>query len=341
MIRRPGLGVWVVLTTLLTAGFLPVAIAHLCDNVYRQPDKLIVKPEITNIIVKDAIRFKLYLQNNMDRGIEQIRLGALSEAFDVKVSPEQMGVPQGARVFFEVELKTKPDVPAGNYPLQFRLYAVKGGGEQEFKRFLLAGTVACVVPRLKELQEEPGSEAQETIRIDGAVAERAWREALVLSNFRSTDGKPAEPQTVVLTAFDSKALYFALTCLKGADDPEDIQDTLTVNLSPYGRGQLYALAFRKDGAVRMSVQEGSEVERLSPRSVRFRAAGGEDEWVVETALPWAVFGMDKPPEPGETWLLNIVRARAGDKPQTSFWAGSPEDYEKPEGYGRLLFAPQP
>jgi hypothetical protein len=39
-----------------------------------------------------------------------------------------------AGVFFNVELKTKPSVPSGSYPLDFRLYAVKGNAEQEFKR---------------------------------------------------------------------------------------------------------------------------------------------------------------------------------------------------------------
>ena len=75
---------------LLAAGS---AEAHLCDNVFRQADKLIINPETQNIIVKDSCKFKIFLQNNMDRGIAQIRMAANSRAFDISITPEQMNIP--------------------------------------------------------------------------------------------------------------------------------------------------------------------------------------------------------------------------------------------------------
>lgn len=82
------------------AGYLPIlfvvavsartAHAHLCDNVWRQADKLVFKPEVTQLVVKDKASFKIHVQSNMDRGIaKNMRLVGKSEAFDVSVEPER------------------------------------------------------------------------------------------------------------------------------------------------------------------------------------------------------------------------------------------------------------
>ena len=55
------------------------------DNVFRQADKLIVKPETYNLVVKDKTTFKIFLQNNMDRGIADISLIAESPVFDFTI----------------------------------------------------------------------------------------------------------------------------------------------------------------------------------------------------------------------------------------------------------------
>ncbi len=325
---------------MLCGMLLPVAEAHLCDNVFRQPEKLIVKPEITNIIVKESIAFKVYLQNNMDRGISQIRLGGRSPAFIVVVSPEQMVLPKGARAFFNVELKTRPNTPSGSYPLEFRLFAVKGQVEQDFKSFSLAGSPAHLVPRLSEEKQADAAEPGGPIKVDGKATEPSWRKALVMSSFRSTDGKPANPQTVVLAAFDSKAFYFALTCIEPKPQESAAGDSIVLKLRPDGRKDLYTVAVKGDGTLALSVRKDKEERRLPAERAEVKVSRRDREWFVEMALPWAVFGMDGPPESGERWRLNIVRRRAVDGVQTSFWAGSPENYEEPESYGQLFFAPE-
>lgn len=341
MPRRRGLLSVLGATALLSAGLLTVAEGHLCDNVYRQPDKLIVKPELMNIIVKDSIAFKVFLQNNMDRGIEQIRLGGQSPAFDVSVTPEQMQLPQGARVFFNVELKTKPNTPSGSYPLDFRLYAVKGNAEQEFKRFSLGGTVARVVPRLPKVPPAEGSAGQTGIQVDGRVAEPAWARALVTSNFRNTQGAPASPQTVALTVFDSTAFYFAFSCLEPEPAGAGAKDSVALRLSPPAGGALYSLTVCADGTLAASVRDKDGVRDVPASLLSAKVTRAEAEWTAEMAVPWTFFAMEGPPKPGETWGLNIVRQRAAGAAQTSFWAGLPGNYEDPASYGQLLFAPEP
>ena len=88
---------------------ISMAYSHLCDNVFRQQDKLIVKPQNYNIVVKDEATFKIFLQNNMDRAIAEISLLAESPAFEFTVTPEKMSVPRNQRVFFSVTVRPLKD----------------------------------------------------------------------------------------------------------------------------------------------------------------------------------------------------------------------------------------
>jgi len=107
-----------------------VSHGHLCDNVFRQADKLIVKPETYNIVVKDQTTFKIFLQNNIDRAIAEISLIAESPAFDFSVTPVKMSVPVSTpndpwKTYFTVTMTPRAGVKTGNYPINFRLV---GGG---------------------------------------------------------------------------------------------------------------------------------------------------------------------------------------------------------------------
>ena len=106
-----------------------VSHGHLCDNVFRQADKLIVKPETYNIVVKDQTTFKIFLQNNMDRGIAEISLIAESPAFNFTVTPAKMSIPKDQRTYFTVTMAPRAGVKTGNYPINFRLV----GGGRTFK----------------------------------------------------------------------------------------------------------------------------------------------------------------------------------------------------------------
>ena len=102
------------LSVLLVFVSATAAFGHLCDNVFRQADKLIVKPETYNIVVKDKTTFKIFLQNNMDRGIAEIKLIPESSAFDFSVTLAKMKIPKDKRVFFEVTMSTKKATKTGN-----------------------------------------------------------------------------------------------------------------------------------------------------------------------------------------------------------------------------------
>lgn len=109
------------------------ALANMLDNVFRQADKLIVKPETYNLVIKDKATFKVFLQNNMDRGIADISLIAESPAFDFVVKPQRMSIQQDQKTYFEVTMTPKTAVKTGNYTINFRL--VGGDDKRLFKSF--------------------------------------------------------------------------------------------------------------------------------------------------------------------------------------------------------------
>jgi len=148
---------------LLVIFFVPITVyhtayAHLCDNVFRQKDKLIVKPETYNITVKDKATFKIFLQNNMDRGIAEISLIAESPAFDFEINPKKMPLPKDQRAFFQVSMTPKSTTRTGNYTINFRLV---GGGKQ-FKSFNLSMGKEAVTQKADVETESDEKKVKET-----------------------------------------------------------------------------------------------------------------------------------------------------------------------------------
>jgi len=66
------------------------AFGHLCNNIYRTPDRLIVKPERDVIMVDSADDFRIFVQNNYPEAITDVRLIATTDApgITVQVTPQ-------------------------------------------------------------------------------------------------------------------------------------------------------------------------------------------------------------------------------------------------------------
>ena len=64
--------------------------AHLCDDVWRQHDQLIIKPDTTDLVVKDKAEFNLNMVNKMDRDIScRVKILGESPGFNVTVAPAE------------------------------------------------------------------------------------------------------------------------------------------------------------------------------------------------------------------------------------------------------------
>ncbi|HOL49725.1 MAG TPA: hypothetical protein PK165_02405 [bacterium] len=329
--------------------FIFPSYGHLCDNVFRQADKLIVKPETYNIVVKDKTTFKIFLQNNMDRGIAEIRLLAESPAFDFQIYPEKMMIPKDQRVYFEVTMIPKPSTSSGNYPVTFRLV----GGGRQFKSFSLdiAGDKKDSGEIKKEKQETrqapatktqsilPVRRANQSPKIDGRIVEECWKNAGVAGNFcLFNQGKPVY-QTVGLLAYDTEAMYLAFYCREGTPEKISDKDKIEIQISPDQTGKsYYSITLTGDEKI-FCKRTGfnGESQTVSINGLRYAISRGVTAWMVEIAIPFSSIGA-KAPEIGNIWALRIIRTKATQSPEESFWAVDASSYHQEKGFGQVVFA---
>lgn len=348
-------------TIVFLAGQAP---AHLCDNVFRQADKLIVKPETYNIVVKDKATFKIFLQNNMDRGIADISLIPASEAFDFTVNPKQMSIPQNQRTFFEVTMTPKPAVKSGTYTINFRL--VGGKDQRLFKSFSMkmddpgpdrkptaaAQPAEAAQPAGAGQTAAAGEKSEQhplvaTVKpadarpeIDGQLTDATWKKAAVLSNFSPGSGNQAIYDTTALITFDASDLYLGILC---NDDNEELlsdADTLEVILSPpQPRLPSYSIKVTAlNVSTLKSIRADGTVGRWPASGISFAVAKAKRAWMLEIAIPFAALGAKAPKSP-ELWKLRIVRNKAGANAESSYWASDSTGANSTNGMGVVRLQP--
>jgi hypothetical protein len=347
--------------TLVLAAALGMASAchaHLCDNVFRQADKLIVKPENYNLVVKDQTSFKIFLQNNMDRGIAEISLEALSESFDFEIKPKVMSVPKDQRAFFQVTMKAKPETKTGNYPVSFRLV----GGGRVFKSFVMdvagasagksdakpsTGAATSTVAQADKQQALPPREAflkvgsiTEPPLIDGSVDEPAWKTAAVFSNFSSSRGGRAAFDTVGLMAFDRQNMYFGFLCTDEKADGFTENDFIEITLSVNRFGTpAYILLVSPSGKVTMKKRlSAGQLSDWIATNIRFCPGSEGKAWTAELVIPFAAIDC-KPPESAQKMFLRIVRSKASGNAEQSYWSAGSGGYNVEKGSGEITLVP--
>ncbi|HOL66309.1 MAG TPA: hypothetical protein PKX93_02495 [bacterium] len=314
---------------------------HLCDNVFRQADKLIVKPETYNLSVKDRTTFKVFLQNNMDRGIAEISLLAESQAFDFVIEPRRMSVPKDQRVFFTVTMTPKPGVRTGNYPISFRLV----GGGREFKSF----TLSSQQEEKGEREEGPSPTSSGLLqvkktpsipKIDGFINEDCWKTAAVAGNFSSTTGGRTIRPTVALLTFNSEALYLGFFCREENPGLLTENDQIEILFSPTAEGRAsYCLSISATGSL-----TGYQLDSSGSRKpwafsgIRGAVSRGTSSWSAEIAIPFSTLGLSSPGAPS-VWSLRLVRSCRGPQPEQSFWSADTSGYHRQTGTGYILLMP--
>ncbi|MFH0797598.1 MAG: sugar-binding protein [Candidatus Omnitrophota bacterium] len=316
--------------------FSPAAYGHLCDNVFRQADKLIVKPELTNITVKDKAIFKVFLQNNMDRGIAEISLLADSPAFNFVVVPDKMPVPKDQRKYFEVTMIPKPETKTGNYTVDFRLV----GGGRLFKSFTLGAAETE-----KSIRAVPSGilEVKPTLnppKIDGLVNDDCWKTGAVLANFSSATGGQVVYQTTGLLTFDRKALYLGFYAADEQTDRLTKDDRLEILLSTEDSGYpCYSFTFSPVGyAYARKFLSEKEAVPWSSYSANYRITKNKGAWTAEVAIPFSALNVPVPTQK-EKYYLRVNRAKTSGYEEKSFWSADGSGYNSDRWFGQVFFVP--
>ena len=106
------------------------ASAHLCNNIYKTPDRIIVKPEQQVVTLDKEDSFRVFVQNNYHTYVHNLRLAANVDNAGVKcdVEPAEFReLKAGERVSFQVKVTADEGVPKGNHPVKFRVSAQEVG----------------------------------------------------------------------------------------------------------------------------------------------------------------------------------------------------------------------
>ncbi|MBI5834957.1 MAG: HEAT repeat domain-containing protein [Armatimonadetes bacterium] len=106
------------------------ASAHLCNNIYRTPDRIIVKPEQQVVTLDKEDTFRVFVQNNYHTYVHKLILTASvdTEGVNCTVEPKQFDqLKAGERVSFQVKVAAGAAVPKGNHPVKFRVSAQEVG----------------------------------------------------------------------------------------------------------------------------------------------------------------------------------------------------------------------
>lgn len=105
---------------------LPISscVAHLCDNIYREPDRLVVKPERQMVRLEKTGSLGIYMKNTYPAPLHNLRLVGESSAFEVEVEPVIIEVlnPE-EKIYLLVKLTLKKGIEPGSYPLLIKVGA--------------------------------------------------------------------------------------------------------------------------------------------------------------------------------------------------------------------------
>ena len=184
----------VVLLAAISLSAATVAFAHLCNNIYGTPDRIIVKPEKPTATVAGSDEFRVFVQNNYHTFLNNVRLAAKadSDALDVAITPESIkSMKAGERQSFHVKLTAKPGTKPTKCSLTFSISADNIG----FRPVEEVKTEA-----LQEVLKKEGNLSATIQAAESLVARKDPEGSKYLTNIVSNRGSGRDYQTRAIRA---------------------------------------------------------------------------------------------------------------------------------------------
>ncbi len=347
--KRPFL-LYIVLGILFVSGD---AAGHICDNIFREANKIIIKAEVSNLVIDKEASFKVFMQSNMRRSIaSNVTLVGKSKAFDIEIKPPNgYWIRRGKRYEYTVRLKLKPGFKSGNYPINFdamvdnrrlRSYSMRMAFEEK--------TPVRSIQRIPIFSDEVPT-------IDGRLAEECWKSALRLQTVLNTKNeKPVMPAAVFLTS-NGENIYVAIAVRKNGrqrraqkkvetltesglnEDFHRMRDHFMVLFAPPEGTEVYGFKVMPSGKWEVLTFHGGKETKhdMVMSGVKAAVINSSNVWNAELCVPVAVMNAEGKIA-GKTWRVNIVRDYGETPQETSFWSGTAENYLESEGFGEVVFS---
>lgn len=122
---------------------------HLCDNIFRRQDLLVLKPERDLIRIAETGEFRIFIKNNYPAALHNVRLIGISEAFKVDVSPKLIEeLRPGEKSFFLLKLTPRKRMKPGDYPLEIMI----GAKQFNYRRVSERVTISLEISLKEELK---------------------------------------------------------------------------------------------------------------------------------------------------------------------------------------------
>ncbi|MGQ9731091.1 MAG: HEAT repeat domain-containing protein [Candidatus Zipacnadales bacterium] len=100
--------------------------AHLCNNIYRTPDRIIVKPERNTTTLETNDTLRIFVRNNYPTMLRNLRLIGQTDTVGVQVAitPDHIDLLKpGQKEAFTVRLTAAPETPPGSHSLKLSILA--------------------------------------------------------------------------------------------------------------------------------------------------------------------------------------------------------------------------
>jgi hypothetical protein len=183
-------------------------------------------------------------------------------------------------------------------------------------------------------------------QVDGQLTDDCWQDAVEIPLTDGGRGTGAKGRhAFIMTAYDSKCLYFAISVPRvhdlPADGPMTLGRTHDQDLSAYDRVMLsldvdrdfttwYTIEIDQRGCIAESCWGDN---RWNP-TMGIVADADEDRWRIEVAIPFQEM-LPAAPKPNDAWGLAVIRTIPAVR--TEGWLPSDGGRPRPESFGVLRF----
>jgi len=286
----------------------------------RMPDK--IKPPELGFIVSEEIKNKRaeVKLNNLFCGTIQVEI-IWGDVHNWQIEPakKSLNIKKGEIAKIPFTFSTQRIYPVPTFTVKYKT---------EFGEGDIQGKPIKVAIR-KELRCRYESQAP---KLDGKLKEKLWHAANITGDFVKADWQElALAKTTVRAVYGDDAIYFAIVCYddsmdklyaksKSRDRLHPYDDILTIFIAPQKK-TIYQFAFNCKG----TQSDARDANKRWNGNWKTAIHLSQDNWTAEVAIPYGVFDLTGPPQPGERWGVNFQR-NVRKKTEKSEWTPT---FDKP------------
>jgi hypothetical protein len=295
--------------------YISVAYAHLCNNVYRSPDRLIVKPEKSVTSVEKSEEVRVFVKNTFPKPVHAVALTARSddEAVQVTVTPESVDTMMpGDKVDFKLKIKVAEGAPAKEHKLTIGISSKETGFES---------LEAPPIEKLRQIVQTKSNQSTQVLAAEALVKRDDPLGFEFLKNMATNARQEYRARAV--RAMGRVSSEAGLSFLKGMTPQE--QDgfvkgnaLLALGMGNAEKAMLEREVSNHDNFVKTCAQAALTLSGSKDHIKDLKSALGSDDKCIQIAAAW---GLASAGEKEGVEFLDKVISAGGKDARTLIFAG--------------------